>query len=694
MDSTTGSTVNLQPFYQDYTNPLQFLPDYNVSSTLQKVDTSGILDWYNQFPDYAPAITEYYDYVQTNRQDLLERAKGNGYLATNYYIKELSNPYRQLLEGADASNLTQEQLDAIRELSSIYRLPTLVTDQTMNYLTSGGNVPSNFIIDSQGRFTTQATLDSEAANQAKAASGEYTEISPGVYVPTGSAAQTNLQNPDLYNSAYNTSMQNALTGTTAGTTSPTGTTQPSTYTIQSGDTLSAIAARNGMTLDQLLALNPQFTAQAGRDPNLIYPGETVNLGAVGGATGTGGMAGTAGGTGTIVGDGSINLGINSSPTGASFPSSTGMSASDYLNYINSSLSLYLSGNSGTDAPFSSSGLEDARDDIRNFFDTRKTAEQIIREEYERRGIGDKNDLLSELDRLILEQTRRIRALPENIQRGLEDVGVTQGQLDRLIVRESQKPSEILRDLMEERNALGADIDRAVEYADKFIGTKLEDQAAKLAALEWELDQAEADQDRYDALTAQASKDALTEQKEMMNIALDIASNGAPQEVIDRVLASDSLADAISTAGGYLTSVLDRSRLSGGGSTGSGDILSPLDIQRLEDTYGVTLPYGTTENQAINIINSSSSTSGGTGGKFLNIDTIDNYFSIFNSAEFSDMAENLNDYLKSKGSTSSLSGAQLQSNINDIINQLRSAGLSDKEIMNTLTGTELVYSSVS
>lgn len=45
------------------------------------------------------------------------------------------------------------------------------------------------------------------------------------------------------------------------------------YTVRSGDTLSQIASRNGMSLSQLLALNPQFKS----NPNLIKPGQTVNL---------------------------------------------------------------------------------------------------------------------------------------------------------------------------------------------------------------------------------------------------------------------------------------------------------------------------------------------------------------------------------------------------------------------------------
>ena len=45
-----------------------------------------------------------------------------------------------------------------------------------------------------------------------------------------------------------------------------------TYTVKSGDTLSGIAAANGMSLSAIAALNPQI-----RDLNLIYPGQIIFL---------------------------------------------------------------------------------------------------------------------------------------------------------------------------------------------------------------------------------------------------------------------------------------------------------------------------------------------------------------------------------------------------------------------------------
>jgi len=61
------------------------------------------------------------------------------------------------------------------------------------------------------------------------------------------------------------------------TTSTTAT--PASYTVQSGDTLSGIARQNNTTLGAVISANPQIS-----NPNLIHPGDTVNL--PGGVTNT------------------------------------------------------------------------------------------------------------------------------------------------------------------------------------------------------------------------------------------------------------------------------------------------------------------------------------------------------------------------------------------------------------------------
>jgi len=51
--------------------------------------------------------------------------------------------------------------------------------------------------------------------------------------------------------------------------------QPKSYTVQSGDTLSAIAQRQGVSLEEVKRSNPQL--ERGRNFDLIYPGDVVNI---------------------------------------------------------------------------------------------------------------------------------------------------------------------------------------------------------------------------------------------------------------------------------------------------------------------------------------------------------------------------------------------------------------------------------
>jgi LysM repeat protein len=44
------------------------------------------------------------------------------------------------------------------------------------------------------------------------------------------------------------------------------------YIVKKGDTLSEIAVRHHITLNKLLALNPQI-----KNPDLIYPGDSIRV---------------------------------------------------------------------------------------------------------------------------------------------------------------------------------------------------------------------------------------------------------------------------------------------------------------------------------------------------------------------------------------------------------------------------------
>jgi len=72
----------------------------------------------------------------------------------------------------------------------------------------------------------------------------------------------------------------AMPSLSAAPTAPKAAAPSSAYTIVAGDTLSAIAAKNGTTLAALLANNPQYQA----NPNMIKPGQIVNFGSSAPAT--------------------------------------------------------------------------------------------------------------------------------------------------------------------------------------------------------------------------------------------------------------------------------------------------------------------------------------------------------------------------------------------------------------------------
>lgn len=74
-----------------------------------------------------------------------------------------------------------------------------------------------------------------------------------------------------------------------------------TYTVRSGDSMSRIASSHGVSLSALERANPQV-----KNPNLIYPGEKLNIPGGGGDTFTpppsgGGNTGGTGGTGNVSG---------------------------------------------------------------------------------------------------------------------------------------------------------------------------------------------------------------------------------------------------------------------------------------------------------------------------------------------------------------------------------------------------------
>ncbi|MCS7081165.1 MAG: LysM peptidoglycan-binding domain-containing protein [Chloracidobacterium sp.] len=89
----------------------------------------------------------------------------------------------------------------------------------------------------------------------------------GVTVQTIVQANRQIRNPNLIYAG-----QTLTIPRNASTTPPQSSTGDRQYVVRSGDTLSEIAARNGIDLQRLIEANLQI-----RNPNLIYPGQVINL---------------------------------------------------------------------------------------------------------------------------------------------------------------------------------------------------------------------------------------------------------------------------------------------------------------------------------------------------------------------------------------------------------------------------------
>lgn len=103
--------------------------------------------------------------------------------------------------------------------------------------------------------------------------------SPAPISPMTPAANTSTLSGPSYTPATNfskptTPNMSAISTPPSAPVAPTPTEGSSKYSVQAGDTLSAIASKNGMSLAQILDMNPQFRA----NPNLIRPGDVVDFG--------------------------------------------------------------------------------------------------------------------------------------------------------------------------------------------------------------------------------------------------------------------------------------------------------------------------------------------------------------------------------------------------------------------------------
>lgn len=211
--------------------------------------------------------------------------------------------------------------------------------------------------------------------------------------------------------------------------------------------------------------------------------------------------------------------LDATNTGQAIVQNSGTSAVDYLNNLNA----YVDRSLGIDT--AKANVEAATSAVDTFMSNEKTATQILNEEYAARGITQKESLLTELDKTIQQSTTELKNLPDNVKTSMQDAGISQAQLDRLVAKESLKPTQALNELLQNRNALASEINTAMSFAEKFANTQMADQAAKLSALQWEATSANGTLKDLSAQKQSIITQAVNERKTVMDLALKNPSAG-------------------------------------------------------------------------------------------------------------------------------------------------------------------------
>lgn len=185
--------------------------------------------------------------------------------------------------------------------------------------------------------------------------------------------------------------------------------------------------------------------------------------------------------------------------------------------------------------------------------------RILTELFERFEIGKETRLINDYNAVILQTQQRLRALPEDIKEGLENIGISEGQLNRLILRESQKPLEVLRDLMEQKGAAAARISQSLKFVALFADATLQDQAAKIEAMKFDF---ETNKELLESLTDEQvafAELALDEKSSILELAETAFENGAGETIVNQIQGATSIEEAQSflAASGFGVSVATR-----------------------------------------------------------------------------------------------------------------------------------------
>lgn len=173
------------------------------------------------------------------------------------------------------------------------------------------------------------------------------------------------------------------------------------------------------------------------------------------------------------------------------------------------------------------------------------ATKILGELFEEFGIAEEQSLVNSYNAQILDIQKRLREIPDDLKETLQDVGVTEAQLNRLILKESQEPMEVLRDLMEQKGAAQDRINQSLKFVGLFSDAALADQAAKIEALKFDLETHTSLLSRLDDRQKVLATNALNERKAILKVADDARVAGASETAVNMIINAGSQESALS-----------------------------------------------------------------------------------------------------------------------------------------------------
>ena len=115
------------------------------------------------------------------------------------------------------------------------------------------------------------------------------------------------------------------------------------------------------------------------------------------------------------------------------------------------------------------------------------ATQILSDLFTKFGVTEEQGLVKQYNQLILDQQNLLRKIPESIKLTLQDVGISEAQYNRLVLKETQKPLEVLRSLMEQKGIAQENINQSLRFVGLFSDAMLQDRAAKLEFAKYEIE---------------------------------------------------------------------------------------------------------------------------------------------------------------------------------------------------------------